>query len=82
VAIDLIPNNRDFRIEGWHYLSPEENDNILIAETNPQGKVVFCKRSDLHLPPNVFTLTDRQWEPFWDWVCATNSRKGGIFSKK
>lgn len=82
MAIDLVPNNREFKIEGWDYLSPEENANIVIANINPEGKVAFCKRSDLHLPENVFTLTNQQWKPFWDWVCLSNGKKGGIFSKQ
>jgi hypothetical protein len=82
MAIDLVPNNRDCKIEGWDYLSPEENANIVIANISPEGKAVFCKRSDLHLPENVFTLTNQQWEPFWDWVCLSNGKKGGIFSTK
>jgi hypothetical protein len=82
MAIDLVPNYRDFKIKGWDYLSPEKNANIVIANINTEGKVVFCKRSDLHLPENVFTLTDQQWKPFWGWVCESNGKKGGIFSKK
>jgi hypothetical protein len=82
MAIDLVPNNHDFRVEDWHYLTEEENEKIFIVDTAPDGEPVLYKRSELRFPPNVFTLTDKQWKPFWTWVCQNRSEKEVIFTKK
>ena len=82
MAIDLVPKNCDFRIEGWHYLTDEENENIVITEVGRDGEPIVYKRSELHLPPNVLTLTEKQWKPFWMWVAQRNSTPGSIFSKQ
>jgi hypothetical protein len=59
MAFDLVPNNRAFRVEGWHYLTEEENEAILVVDKGPNGELTFDQRSEFHFPPNVNKATQK-----------------------
>lgn len=43
MAIDLVPNSRNFQLEGWDFFSEEDSENMKIIETNPDGDL-NCNR--------------------------------------
>jgi len=64
MAFDLVPNNRAFRVEGWHYLTEEENEAILVVDKGPNGELTFDQRSEFHFPPNVNKATQKLFGVF------------------
>ena len=68
MSFDLVPTNRNFTVTIPGFEHEDDEDNIVASVNTDTGEVTEAPRSTLGFPSNTFTMSNRLWMPFWNWV--------------